>query len=398
MWVEKYRPKTLAEVVGNEQAKSEFVKWLSDWKKRKVKELGVFFIGPQGVGKTSLAYAAANDFGYQFIELNASDVRTESAILRKLAPISGTISLDSFSSSEFIRKDIMVFLDEVDGIYGHSDRGGLGAIMELARQRNILLILSANFPDAVKHKELLKNFKRIYLHPLSPRQILIILKRICETEHLNISADILQKISMKSRGDARFAINTLHMVAMGHPLPEDLEVNLTTPLAKTVNDLIQCKDHMEAINKISYSLSRIDEIYRALSEAIANSNLDTSKRAEIFDLISKIDVFMRKIAKKGQWKILREVIYLLASTSLLIPGDRVRYVEKIPDYVFSKVIYKSRSEKFNEIINSLKRRLHCSRRKIVQYMLPYLAFLAKNNRRISGLSKDDINVMLSVLT
>jgi len=56
LWVEKYRPKKVADVVGNEEAKTAFV----DWRKSKHrKKKAVVLYGPPGVGKTTLVNAAA---------------------------------------------------------------------------------------------------------------------------------------------------------------------------------------------------------------------------------------------------------------------------------------------------------------------------------------------------
>ena len=77
MWVEKYRPKKIAGIVGNEEAKLAFVDWLKGkhWKKK-----ATLLYGPPGVGKSALVYAAANELNLKIIEMNASDIRTEKAI------------------------------------------------------------------------------------------------------------------------------------------------------------------------------------------------------------------------------------------------------------------------------------------------------------------------------
>ena len=94
LWVEKYRPKKIEDIVGNEEAKAPFVEWLKS--KRKSKK-AVLLYGPPGVGKTALVNAAAREFGFTIIEMNASDTRSEKAINAVAKPATSYVALDNFS-------------------------------------------------------------------------------------------------------------------------------------------------------------------------------------------------------------------------------------------------------------------------------------------------------------
>ena len=74
-WTEKYRPKSLDEVIGNERAIIELRNWASLWYEKIPKKRAVILSGKAGTGKTSSALALANDFGWTAIELNTSDAR-----------------------------------------------------------------------------------------------------------------------------------------------------------------------------------------------------------------------------------------------------------------------------------------------------------------------------------
>jgi len=95
LWVEKYRPKKIEDIVGNEEAKATFIEWLKN--KRRSKKAALLY-GSPGVGKTALVNAAAKEFGFIIIEMNASDTRSEKAINEIAKPATSFVALDTFSA------------------------------------------------------------------------------------------------------------------------------------------------------------------------------------------------------------------------------------------------------------------------------------------------------------
>ena len=81
----------------------------------------ILLVGPPGIGKTTMAFLVAKQFGYDMIGLNASDVRSKSRINEILTPVLGNQS---------VLGTPMIFVDEVDGIHGSSDYGGVEALVE----------------------------------------------------------------------------------------------------------------------------------------------------------------------------------------------------------------------------------------------------------------------------
>ena len=81
-WTEKYRPKTLAQVRGNDKAVGTMRKWATAWEAGAPTKKGLIIVGKSGTGKTSAAYALASDLNWGVIELNASDARNADNIRR----------------------------------------------------------------------------------------------------------------------------------------------------------------------------------------------------------------------------------------------------------------------------------------------------------------------------
>ena len=72
MWSEKYRPKNILDLVGNEEARKSLVEWFTKWKKG---TKPILLIGPPGIGKTTLANLAAKQFNYDLISLNSRNFK-----------------------------------------------------------------------------------------------------------------------------------------------------------------------------------------------------------------------------------------------------------------------------------------------------------------------------------
>ncbi|MGZ4910034.1 MAG: replication factor C large subunit [Halobacteriota archaeon] len=131
--VEKYRPRTLSEVRGNRKALEELRKWALNWPSDKSAAL---LYGRPGTGKTSAAIALANDMGWQLLELNASDKRTQGIITETAGEASKNATL--------LDAKKLILLDEIDNLHGTSDRGGAKAVTEIVKKTREPIILTAN--------------------------------------------------------------------------------------------------------------------------------------------------------------------------------------------------------------------------------------------------------------
>ncbi len=91
MWSEKHRPQIISDMVGNEESRTAIMEWFVKWKKG-TKPL--LLVGPPGIGKTTMAYLVAKQFGYDMIGLNASDVRSKSRINDALEQLAGDVQCE----------------------------------------------------------------------------------------------------------------------------------------------------------------------------------------------------------------------------------------------------------------------------------------------------------------
>ena len=194
-WTEKYRPKNLDEVIGNDQAKKILRQWAKDWNKGIPKKRAVILDGKPGVGKTSCALALANESGWPTIELNTSDARNASKIkaIATLGSLYDTFDNQGnfISSIEGGRK--LIILDEADNLYERidnndnsssdmSDKGGKKAIVETVKNTKHPIILIVNdFYSLTKGsgENLKKLSNHIRFHTPYSSKITILLRKIC---------------------------------------------------------------------------------------------------------------------------------------------------------------------------------------------------------------------------
>ena len=318
LWVEKYRPKKIAEVVGNEEAKATFVEWLKN--KRHTKK-AVLLYGPPGVGKTALVNAASNEFGFRIIEMNASDTRTEKAINKVAGPATSFVALDKFSTES---KGNLLFLDEVDGIAGNEDRGGVSAIVKIVEESRVPVIMAANDPDLEKLRPLKKVCTLIRFQQVRIPLIIAMLRRICIMQHVEAEFEALERIAQNSRGDVRSAINDLQSLAEEKrvlTLQDTMMLssrNRDISMYETLKGFFSAKSLEEASTLLSRSSVDYDDLLLSVSDNLPLRYTDAGELAEAYDLVSKADVFRGRIGTEN-WHLLKYFFNCLAQAAAVAP-------------------------------------------------------------------------------
>ena len=206
-WTVKYRPKKLAEVAGNKIAIQQITDWLDAWFKAIPKKRAVLLHGPPGTGKTVSVEALARERGLDLVEINASDERNRDALDRTVG--AATRQSDLFGRAR------LVLIDEVDGINLREDRGAVDTIVKLIQETQVPVVLTANDPwdtkiGPIRNATVMIEYKRLGL-----RDTLPYLKRICQTEGVEVDEQALRLIVDRNRGDMRSILNDLQTLSPG---------------------------------------------------------------------------------------------------------------------------------------------------------------------------------------
>ena len=362
MWSEKYRPKNILEMIGNEEAKESFVNWLGKWIKG---TKSLLLIGPPGIGKTTISLLGAKQFGYDMIGLNASDVRSKQRIQEILGPVLGSAGI--FGKP-------MIFVDEVDGIHGRSDYGGVEALVEILKEPTVPIVLAANSDTSDKMKAIKKVTTTIKFRPLPPRLLRFYLEEILRREGTSLKIGNIIKLVIDSRGDMRSMLNSVQALVTGFEPQIDRSFE-TTNVEDSINAFFKAKSPDEA-RAILYSL-RIDprEKVNAFYSSVITSPISKDLLKEMLDVISEADVLYGKIVRNQEWRLLRYLDSILLR--LYKEGVPIRYSQfNLPWAMLNRLRWDGRAIK--ELATSLAKRMHVSRSTFSTFYLPYLLYCIKN--------------------
>ena len=110
-------------------------------------------------------------------------------------------------------KQKLILIDEVDGLSGRKDRGGIPEIVKLIATSNFPIVCTANNPWDSKFSKLRSKCKIIEFSPLNYLSIFNILKSILEKESIEFEELALKSVARRAGGDARAAINDIQTLS-----------------------------------------------------------------------------------------------------------------------------------------------------------------------------------------
>ena len=375
LWVEKYRPKRIADVVGNEEAKVAFLDWLKN--KRRTKK-AILLYGPPGVGKTTLVNAAASEFGFRVIEMNASDTRSEKAINAVAGPATSFVALDTFTSD--IKGNIL-FLDEVDGIAGNEDRGGVGAIIKIIENARAPVIMAANDPDIEKLRPLKKVCAIVRFQQVRIPLIIALLQKISQKEAVKAEFEALEQVAQNSHGDVRSAINDLQMLAeKSKTLTLQDTMGLTyrnrdVGMDETLRGYFSAKSLQEASTLLFRSSVDYDELLMAVGDNLPLRYTNSVELAHAYEFISQADMTRGRIGTEN-WHLLKYFYNALSQAAAVNPDSAkpFKFISP-PIRVITLFWTKSKRTTLEGICGKIGQRCHVSRKTAKEEFVPFIKVL-----------------------
>ena len=335
-WTEKYRPRSLGDIMGNQVALRKIRRWADSWKAGIPRVRTLVLQGEPGTGKTSAALALANDMGWDHIEMNASDQRNAASI--ESVAGAGSANQTFTASGEFLSSSVgkrkLVILDEADNLFGNQDRGGAKAIVETIRNTGQPMILIVNDYNDLKHKApaVEKLAEKAVFTRLSKVEVSSVLKAVLDREKIGSQPDVIDKIAENAEGDLRAAINDLQMMVEGRL---ELELEHSRVLGKrnqekeirtALHSIFRAKSVREARDATFDVDSDPEDLILWIEENIPVEMRGPEEMVSAFDAVSRADVYLRRtrvLQHYGLWSYAKELMtggVALSRTQEASPG------------------------------------------------------------------------------
>lgn len=379
-FIHKYQPESSKDVIGQTSAIIQLKEFFLNFKKQKKRAVLVY--GPSGVGKTSSVYAIANGMNLEVLEVNASDFRTADQINQKVG--------SAVQQQSLFSKGKVILVDEVDGLAGNKDRGGIQAIVKLMQKSAFPMVLTATNPFDYKFNSLRSKSTLIEFKPVEPNDAVEVLKKICKEEKIKYDEITLKSLARRSGGDLRAAINDLQTLTQGtkelkkETLDELGERNKIESILNALVKVFKSTDPKIAITAFNNVEEDLDKCFLWVEENLPHEYKKPADLERAFDKLSRADVFRGRIRRWQHWR------FMVYESALLSAGVAVSKDEKYKEFFQYKPTgrllkiwwAKQKNMKKKAIAAKIAEKTHTSTRNVIKDF-EYFRNIFRKNKEMS---------------
>jgi replication factor C large subunit len=386
-WIVKYAPKSSCDIPQSKSVKS-LKSFISDFKKQK--KNAALLYGPSGSCKSCAVYAIANELGLEIVEVNASDVRNADQINEKLG--------NALKQQSLFFKSKVILVDEIDGISGNKDRGGVPALTKLISNSVFPVVMTANDPFDKKFNTLRTKSIKIEFSSLDYLKIYDVLKIICEAESIKFDDSSLKALSRRSGGDLRAAINDLQSLTSSKKLTKKAvdslsERNQVESIEKALIKVFKNSDPVVALSAFNNVSLDLNKCLLWIDHNLPMEYTDSRDLARAYECISRADVFNGRIRRWQHWRFLVYVNALLTAGIACAKDKKYRSAVKYEQTRRLLMIWQANMKyaKRKAIAQKIAAKTHCSAKRALHSSLPYIKAIFQNSNTTASQLADEFD-------
>jgi len=386
-WTKKYQPQSLSEMRGNKDIYGKLHRLV---KTAKSSSRGIFLEGPHGIGKTSAVYALAKQEELEVVEINASDTRKKKAVQSLLSNVIGQQSL--------FAKGKIVLVDEIEGLSGRSDRGGVSAVAKIIKQSPYPVVVTGIDAQDRKYKKIKKKTIILELKKLKSSQIAETLKQIFSNENISYNERDVKQLARTAGGDMRAAINDAQAsiikdefvyseeIASSRDVDLDMQ-NALTRIFKTT----KAETALGAYQNVQQTL---DKIFLWMDKNLYREYTKPEDLKNAYEEFSYADILYGRIRRRQYYRFY-SYCYQLLSAGIALSKEkpyRKKSRFKEPDRPLKIWIYNRKTGKEKTVAENLASYTHISQYESRQHVLPFIKKIASRNKQFGSWLSEELEL------
>jgi len=209
----------------------------------------------------------------------------------------------------------MLLLDEVDGLYGRADFGGLEYLVENLEGLPVPVIMTANDEDSEQVKKLSKKAKMVKMVRIPFRLMELYLRNVLDAEGVTLADEDIANLVNASAGDMRTLLNAAQVAAQSGSIAISSR-EVTYSLNQALSLASSTNDFQTALSYIQNCNADPDEKLSACYNAIVSSRMEKDARARSLRYLAEANLLLHRIKSSQQWRQLRYFDRLLVASIL----------------------------------------------------------------------------------
>lgn len=412
VWVEKYRPQKISDLILSDGILNQISKWIDLWKEGTPVKKAMIFYGPPGAGKTTTVHVIAKELGWPVVEMNASDLRNRESMKRVALMASLYGDLTTFGERASGPNKI-ILIDEADNIFeGRSrqtggDSGGISELAKIIRATRNPIILTMNeyydFRRKSSASEIINESLNIEFVQYKRRndsdykqyrmKLMARIGQILREENVRIGQNQILDIVERNENDIRGMLNDLESLrdygqGTGSINGEVGYRDSAQNIYNTVYVTFKSRDYDKTLRTLWDKDFTTEDYMMWLDQNLPEEAQDPRDLMDAYDLLARADRLVGRVFKKQHYAFKMYAEEMSAGVPVKIREKNEHYVKyKFPEFIKSMGRLRESRRSREQLLQKISAASHTSKRKTRDFLWFY-SYLASKNKKFLAEMED----------